>query len=101
LPATRNKPKDSFLRTGIDSHQIDIMGIAEVNIDWQTITYENKAQTRVKEWWEACHTSLAYNCTETPLQSQQWGGTAILSRNKVAHRVIEARRDPNSLGRWS
>jgi hypothetical protein len=34
------------------------------------------------------HLSHAYNITQPPIQRQQWGGTALFSLNKVAHRVI-------------
>jgi len=79
----------------------DIFGMAEVNLDWRLLKEQDKLPTRTKEWWTQQHMSWTHNRTSEPRQPRQYGGTALFSVNKAAHRAIDKGYDGSNLGRWS
>jgi hypothetical protein len=96
----RNKLKDDLIRTGVSKYEFDIFGFAETNTDWRLVPETDRLYFRTKEWWESVHISYGHNCTNKPSTSHQWGGTALFSLDKAAHRVIGKGRDDTKLGRW-
>jgi Reverse transcriptase (RNA-dependent DNA polymerase) len=96
----KNKLKDNNIRYGIQKWEFDIFGFAEMNIDWRLQKEHDKLYYRTKGWFESLHLSYANNCTSSPLAPHQWGGTALFSINKAAHRVIDKGCDKSKLGRW-
>jgi hypothetical protein len=92
--------KDYLLREGINTFQLDILGMAETNMDWQLVEEDKKLYNRTRGWWESMHFSYTYNITGPLILRQQWGGTALFSINKAAHRVVEKGMDESKLGRW-
>jgi hypothetical protein len=78
----------------------DIFGIAETNIDWRTVPEQDRLYSRTREWWESSHLSISSTTATPPVDRRQWGGNAIFSIDKAAHRVIEKGSDPLKLGRW-
>jgi len=75
--------------------------MAELNIDWRMLKEQDKLPTRTKEWWEHKHVTWCHNRTSAPRQARQYGGTALFSVNKAAHRVVDKGIDSSNLGRWS
>jgi len=100
LDVSSNKHKDDCLREGITTFDFDVFGIRETNLDWRKLLEQDKLYMRTKDWWEAAHISFSHNRTQPPTTRQQWGGVALLSINKAAHRVISKGVDPSALGRW-
>ena len=97
---TANRAKDDVIRIGISKYDFDIFGMAELNIDWRMSKEDDKLYTRTREWWEHLHLSFSNNTATTPCKELQYGGTAIFSLNKTAHRVISKGQDASKLGRW-
>jgi exonuclease III len=61
---------------------------------------QEKLPSRTKAWWEHQHVSWAHNRTMAPSQVRQYGGCALFSINKAAHRACEKGCDGSNLGRW-
>ncbi|MFN9981032.1 MAG: hypothetical protein ACK53Y_13985, partial [bacterium] len=80
--------------------EFDVFGMAEMNVDWRLSKESKRLYTRTRDWGESLHLSLAHNCATPPVDKKQWGGTALFSINKAAHRVIAKGIDPLNLGRW-
>jgi hypothetical protein len=96
-----NTLKDEIIRNGVSTWEFDIMGFAETNVDWRLVSEEDKLAHRTKEWWETLHLSYSSNTTNTPIKSKQYGGVALFSINKAAHKVVGEGSDPSNLGRWT
>jgi hypothetical protein len=88
------------LREGANTFELDILGMAETNMDWRLVEEEKKLYKRTRGWWESMHFSYAYNITSPPILRQQWGGTALFSINKDAHIVVEKGINESKQGRW-
>ncbi len=101
VPSQRGKIKEDNIRQGLLMWDFDIFGMVETNLDWRTLKEQDKLPHRTREWWEQQHVSWSHNRTGTPMQTRQFGGTALFSVNKVAHRAIEKGCDKSNLGRWT
>jgi hypothetical protein len=47
------------------------------------------------------HWSFNFNCTDSPSDIVQYGGTALVGINRATHRVIDKGGDKSMLGQWS
>jgi len=92
--------KEEILRVGMTTWSFDIFGFAETNLDWRLLPEEQHLFQRTKGWWDSLHISLSHNTTSAPNTVWQFGGTALFSFDKAAHRIIERGQDPARLGRW-
>jgi len=101
FPTQKGKFKEDNIRLGLQKWEFDIFGMAETNLDWRVLPENDKLPNRTKEWWEHQHVSWAHNQTSAPRQAIQYGGTALFSNNKAAHRVIGKGLDESNLGRWA
>lgn len=101
FPTTFGKLKEDNIRLGLQEWDFDIFGMAEINLDWRVLKEQERFPHRTKEWWEHQHLSWAHNQNSPPRQARQYGGTALFSINKAAHRVMEKGMDPSNLGRWT
>ena len=101
FPIQRGKLKEDNIRQGITKWDIDIFGMAEVNLDWRLVKEQDRLPTRTKEWWPQQHVCWAHNKTFEPRQPRQYGGTAIFSVNKAALRATDKDCDGSYLGRWA
>jgi hypothetical protein len=100
FPLDKTKQKEDIIRSGITSWSFDIFGVAETNLDWRMVPEDHKLHARTKEWWPSLHLSYSFNHTQPPSTPTQYGGTALFSIDKAAHRIIEKGQDPTGLGRW-
>jgi len=94
------KIKDSIIRRGITKWEFDVFGIAESNIDWRLVDEDLKLHARTRQWWEHLHLSTAHNTTFPGSRICQYGGTALFSINRAAHRALQRGKDEINLGRW-
>ena len=102
LPKHDNHPKNGLLREAINTHQIDVLGLSEINLKWDRIYPSNRLKQRTARWWEHCHCSYAYNYQDLSTAVYQPGGTALLSLNSSSSRVLPSTMsDPTGLGRWT
>jgi hypothetical protein len=77
------------------------MGFAEVNVCWHKLTPRNRLHECTIGWFESLHLLVVYNRREMNPPCHMFGGTAILSINKVVGHVMGSNRDPTGLGRWN
>ena len=100
-----NKPKSSYkldkLKKTVLANEVDIYGMAEVNTDWRLIDTENTLWNRTKGWHKHRKISLSHNEQGAKISPFQVRGTATITANEVACRVIEFDNDFRHLGRWS
>ena len=100
LPKDASHPKNVTLREAIGLHNLDIIGLSEINIKWDRIYPTNRLKQRTVKWWENCHCSYAYNYKDLSKATYQPGGTAVISLHATSHRVLNTTlSDPTGLGR--
>ena len=80
--------------------EVDILGIQELNVCWRKVGEQHRIWDRFRNWKEICQLSAAYNTRDINSVKYQPGGTAIVTINKLAHRVIDHGGDSSNLGRW-
>ncbi len=101
FPTKLGKLKEDAIHHGLVKWEFDIFGMIEMNLNWRMLPeQENLPITRTKEWWNQQHVSWTHNRTFEPRQPRQYGGAAIFSANKAAHRAVEKSYDESNLGRW-
>jgi len=100
FPLDKSKVKEQFIRTGISTWSFDIFGLAEMNTDWRCMPEDHKLYNRTKGWRDTLHISTVFNITTTATNPKWFGGTALFSINKAAHRAVDKGADPTNLGRW-
>jgi hypothetical protein len=101
FPTKPTDIKEDYIKSGLSTWDVDIFGIAEINLDWRIINEDHKLWSRTREWWESLHISYSNNITFPPITEKQFGGTAIFTINDISHRVIAKGKDESQLGRWS
>ena len=100
LPNNSEHPKNTALFQAIQSTQIDIIALTEINKCWHKMEEKERWRTRTKGWWETSHSTITYNTKDSDAKQFQPGGNIITSIDKAAHRVIESGIDKTGLGRW-
>ena len=101
LPTFNDHLKNKVLLGTFLDYQIDVYAMNEVGVHWLNVDEKNRMYNRTKGWFERSEISLAYNSTEKPSSEHQWGGTAVMSVNKMAHQFMQKGSDSTGLGRWS
>ena len=86
----------------MNKFHIDIIGMSETNLKWNKFSCYDRLTQRTSKWWENTHCSFAYNSHDVSSAKFQPGGTAILTKNQLSHKVQSPRKqDPTGLGRWT
>ena len=93
--------KSEDIRRYMTNNKVDVMGLAETNVNWGKIQTRHTLWDRTKRWFEHRRIAVSYNTKDTLSKKYQPGGTATLVTNEVAHRVKESGFDVSGLGRWS
>ena len=103
LPKNTTHPKYGILRESISLLNIDIIGLSELNIKWDRVYPTDRMKQRTASWWQnPTNCSYAYNYKDLSQSTYQPGGTAIISRNSAANRILpNSLSDPEGLGRWT
>jgi len=101
LPIQAQHPKNESVRDTMLRHNIDILGISEVNIAWHKVRGKARLGEQTAEWFEARHLTQAWNQTDQITEQSQFGGVALITRDKPAHCVSEQGADTTGLGRWA
>ena len=102
LPQHRSHPKYGSIREQVHTHQIDILGLSEINLKWNQFSSYDRMAQRTSKWWENTNCRYAYNSHDVSTSKFQPGGTAILSINQLSHKVRPTPlQDPTGLGRWT
>ena len=93
-------PKERMLRKIITDYDIDIMGISEVNINWNKVEQAERWEERTSEWWENFKSITAHNTEDEATRAVQQGGCLQVAQNKASNCFTDSGRDPTGLGRW-
>jgi len=96
----KNKHKEERLRKNVTALEFDVFGMTELTTSWRLVNELASLYSRTRGWWEHLHICHSFNTSSPPVHQQQWGGTAIFSVNKAAHRVQKKGYDESNLGRW-
>ena len=93
--------KDIQIFQFMADRDIDMMGMAEGNINWQKMGPTERLWDRTRGWFENRSLNCAHNTTEPRLSSRsQPGGVASMATNAFSTKVEGSGKDPTGLGRW-
>ena len=101
VPPFNDSPKNDMLYQSICKSEADIVGLSEVNRNWNVIKASHRWYDRTKSWFETSHSTITHNVQDLEATPYQPGGNILISINKAAHRVLKSERDTTGLGRWT
>ncbi len=90
LPFNIAASKNREMRTLVCLNKVDILGLAETDVNWTAIPFIYLLQECMMTWWESWHITMAHNVHDLDGSRRQWGGVAQFSINKIAHQVFES-----------
>ena len=93
--------KSQGIRRYIVDKEVDVMGIAETNVNWSRVYSRDTLWDRTKAWVPDRRIGVSYNLHQTVTSKTQPGGTATIAVNDMAHRFKASGYDSTGLGRWS
>ena len=94
-------PKELELKEWLGNIQADCCGLIETNVYWGKCRDRARFNERMRHGpWEHIRTSTAYNRKEFTGRAQ-YGGTAMICFDQLAHRASGTGADNRGLGRWS
>ena len=93
--------KSEDIRRFMVEKKVDVMGLAETNVNWGCVEGKDTLWDRTKQWAETRRIGVAYNTNQLLNRKHQQGGTATIATNDIAHRYKKCGADPSGLGRWS
>ena len=93
--------KSETIREFMEDHEVDIMAMSELNVNWRIISKKNTINEITRGWFENQRVITSYNQRDRTCKKFQPGGTAIISRDEMALRVMESGQDTRKIGRWS
>jgi len=97
-PLAKNNPKVSDIKAFIASHNLDIFGGCESNLNWTTLP----EHTQLKEWFcmaDSCQTLVVHNTHENFGRSQ-YRGTFWIAVGHASCHISSSDCDPSKLGCW-
>ena len=92
--------KDCLVRSTVNNLRVDILGMSEINVNWHKVSIHQRLEQRTKGWFEASRVVSATYAGQSTA-TQQYGGTSLMSINKMATRVDSRLTFRDDLGRWS
>jgi len=99
FPALRlNNPKVSEIKTFLASHNLDLFGECEANLNWSGLP--NHIQ--LKEWFrsaDGCRTFVAHNLHEN-FGMHQFSRTFWIAASHATTHISVGTWDPTNLGHW-
>ena len=84
----------------IQRHQIDIMGMAEVNQNWRNLRRKNTLEQICRKWFERTRTMASYNTHNRERGYNLPGGVGSITHGDLALRALERTHDKRHMGRW-
>jgi len=86
---------------------VHALQLAETGIDWNCMGEDEQLRkvarrhlTENTDKPEPCRVATAHNVHSGTRHRKQWGGTAIITRGKLAQTYMGQGEDPTRLGRW-
>jgi len=93
--------KITKLKETLLKHDIDLLGLSEVNKDWRKIPHQQTLWSISDGWFEHRRLSMSINTKVRAHSKVQFGGTLMLAVNRLAHSIVSIDEDPRGLGRWT
>ena len=85
----------------IHKHNVDIMAMAEMNLNWGKLSRNHTLAQVCKKWFQTSKSVVAYNQHERKKKfKHQPGGTATITTGEMALRVNSNSYDSKRMGRW-
>ena len=85
LGYTNKSVKSDSIRKVIVENKLDVMGLAETNINWSKIRRPHTLAQTCKKWFESSKATVSYNMKDRKKASKyQPGGTAVISRGDIS-----------------
>ena len=98
----KKSEKSEDIRQFMTKKKVDVMGLAETNVNWSRVRTSDTLWERTRTWHEHRIISISYNTKDTVGKSRkQQGGTATILKDNIAHRHTGSGFDELGLGRWS
>lgn len=97
----RGHAKSEGIRSYIKEQEVDVMGLAETNVNWGKVRAKDSIWDRTKMWAQNRRIGVSYNTTQKINTTVQQGGTVTVAVQDMAHRVKQCGYDKSGLGRWS
>jgi exonuclease III len=97
-------PKHKDLVDAILRHNPDVIALQEIGINFSYAGSNGDWKSRLG--WNTrlnghtTRTINAWNSNDHHKQTQQWGGTAVITRGETSFHYSGCGRDPSNLGRW-
>ena len=99
--SSEKNAKAENLRQHIMEKNIDIMVLAEMNVNWKRVAKRKNLTQMCKQWFQNSKVSTSYNYHQLGNKSKfQPGGLAIISRDSMSLRAVDYAPDSRRLGRW-
>ena len=94
--------KSNSIRKFIVEKNVDVMALAETNINWGKLRRHQTLPQVCKQWFERSKTTILYNQHQRKSKfKHQPGGTAIISISDMSLRHHKHEYDERKLGRWA
>ena len=104
LPKNPIDTKHEFLVQAILDHDVDVVAIQEVGINFSRVGVEGQWKKRIgwNSWLDGhrCKTVNAWNTLDHVNEVEQYGGTAILALGQTSFYAAGSGSDPKKMGRW-
>ena len=97
---TARNPKNSNIKTVINSYSFDNFGLAETNCNWTFMDAEDKWLERVRTWWKKSKSVIAHNTQDISREIKQPGGALNMTIGKATSSVVASGKD-SRMGRWA
>ena len=99
----KDEGKDEQLFSDLKRHEIDIILLQEVGVNWSQVSRQNQLMEHARFSFEegTFRTRLSYNEHDTTGSAKRWGGTGVGSYGKLTHYSMGAGSDRTGLGRWT
>ena len=91
--------KITRLKEACDKYGIDVIGLQELNVNWPKVRPSQTLESKVKGWKEEVRIVNANNTTDFRSPRHQYGGTALIAIDKMAHCYFKPAKDFRQLGR--
>ena len=77
------------VRNTMYNNEVDVMAMAETNINWSKIKKTQTLQQLGRRWYQTSKVVVAYNQHQKKSKSRhQPGGTAVMSKGEMALRAV-------------
>ena len=102
---TTNRNKETLkmekLRSLVIKHNIDILGLTELNKRWSAVPDEQTIWRAINKWTQHARTYASYNAHDPGFSQQLYGGTSLSVFNRHIHSIFKKGSDATGWGRWT